>query len=170
VPLLLLLVGAGAWIWNRYGNAARVAVGVAALLVFSVSAVGQVRTVTELKKGGQGYASFKWYDSKVMEYIRTLQPGMVIYTNEPGAVYLYTGRGCRVLPEHVDPVTGLACDNFDVGVRRIHEDVLSGRAMLVLFSDAFVAPEIQADYDRFTAGLYLVMKSGGDAVYYAPPP
>jgi hypothetical protein len=68
----------------------------------------------------------------------------------------------------MDPVTGLLWDNFDAGVAIVKQDVLSGYAMLVLF-DANV-PDSQADYALMTEGLYLIMKSGGDVIYYTPPP
>ena len=165
LPLLLLLVCAGTRMWKRRPRAGRVIVVGLALLVFSVSALGQGRTVAELSKGGTGFASFKWYDSKVMDYLRGLPEGIPIYTNEPGAVYLYTGRGCRVLPERVDPVTGLAWDNFDWGVETVRADVLSGRAALAVFDAA-----ADDDANLLTAGLPVQLKSGGDVVYYAPPP
>ncbi|OGO75540.1 MAG: hypothetical protein A3K45_00490 [Chloroflexi bacterium RIFOXYC12_FULL_59_14] len=119
-----------------------------------------------MSKGGQGYASFKWYDSKAMDYLETLPANIAIYTNEPGAVYLYTGRGCRVLSERVDPVTGIAWDNFDEGVAFVRNDVRSGYAVLVLFD---VDGVDQSELAQLTDGLVLIMKSGGDAVYYAPP-
>jgi hypothetical protein len=168
LPLLLLLVNAGMWIWNRRQRVGQGIVIGLGLFIFSVSAIGQARTVTELSKGATGFASFKWYDSKVMDYLKTIPADMAVYTNEPGAVYLYTGRGCRVLPEHVDPVTGLAWDNFDEGVSLLQADVLSGRAVLAVFDIS--NPDSQADYALLTDGMYLIMKSGGDAVYYAPPP
>lgn len=166
-PLLLLLVGAGAWMWKRFGRAGQILVGVAALLIFSVSSVGQVRTVTELSKGGRGFASFKWYDSKVMDYLSHLPAGTIIYTNEPGAVYLYTGYPCRVLPTRVDPVTGLEQPGFERGAEIVRRDVKSGYAFLVLFDSG---NEDQADAALLTEGLYVILKSGGDAIYYAPPP
>lgn len=187
LPLLLLLVHAGAWIWRLPSSLVRAAVALPhpssttaggtqkrfaralviglGALIFSVSAVGQARSVSDLSKGGQGFASFKWYDSKVMDYLKTLD-GLPIYTNEPGAVYLYTGRGCRVLPERVDPVTGLAWDNFDAGVAKVRNDVQTGGAVLALFD---VDPQ-SPDYAMLTEGLVPIMKSGGDVVYYAPPP
>lgn len=168
LPLLLLLVNAGTWVWNRRQRVGRVIVVGLATLIFSVSIVGQARTVAELSGGGTGYASFKWYDSKVMDYLQNLPEDFAIYTNEPGAVYLYTGRGCRVLPARVDPVTGIVWDNFEAGVAEIQQDVLAGRAVLVLFN--VNAPESQSDYALLTEGLYPVLKSSGDAVFYAPPP
>jgi len=71
-----------------------------------------------------------------------------------------------VLPERVDPVTGLAWDNFDEGVAKVQNDVFSGGAVLALFDVDSQDP----DYAMLTAGLYPIMKSGGDVVYYAPPP
>ncbi len=166
LPLLLLLVSAGAWMWSRSGRAGRGIVMGLALIIFSVSAVGQARSVTELSKGGAGFASFKWYDSKAMAYLRGLPARTPIYTNEPGAVYLYTGRGCRVLPERVDPVTGLAWDNFDKGVAIVRADVLAGNAALALFD---MQTNDESDLALLTDGLIPVIKSGGDAIYYAPP-
>ena len=168
LPLLLLLTGAGVWLWKRRPQAWRAVVIGLMLVIFGAAVTGQARTVGELSKGGQGYASFKWYDSKVMDYLKTLHGDIVIYTNEPGAVYLYTGYGCRVLPERVDPVTGLAWDNFEAGVAIIRQDVLSGWAMLVVFDTDGDDP--LADYELMTEGLYPVLKSGGDVIYYAPPP
>ncbi len=165
LPLMLLLVNAGMWIWKKSQLASRAVVIILFVFIFGISIVGQMRTVTELSKGATGFASFKWYDSKVIDYLKTLD-GLAIYTNEPGAVYLYTGRGCRVLPERVDPVTGLAWDNFDAGVAKVQSDIFSGGAVLALFD---VDPQ-DPDYALLTAGLYPIMKSGGDVVYYVPPP
>lgn len=170
LPLLLLLVNAGVWMWKRFGRAARVArgtVAVLALIIFSISAVGQARTVGELSKGGTGFASFKWYDSKVMAYLREMPAGTIIYTNEPGAVYLYTGHPCRVLPTRVDPVTGLEQPGFERGVQIVQNDVRSGYAFLVLFNGN---AEDQVDAALLSEGLYPILKSGGDVIYYAPPP
>ncbi len=166
LPLLLLTVAVGVWLWNRFGRSAgavRVAVGAAALIVFSVAALGQVRTVQELSKGGQGFASFKWYDSKAMEVIRQLPASTFIYTNEPGAVYLYTGRRCRVLPDLVDPVTGLPRGGYEKGVATLQADVRAARAVLVLFDNG---PE----FKPLTDGLNVWQKFGNDVVYFPPPP
>ena len=167
LPLLLLLVNAGVWMWKRFGRAGQGIVAVAGLIIFSVSAVGQARTVTELSKGGTGFASFKWYDSKVMDYLRDLPAGTIIYTNEPGAVYLYTGHPCRVLPTRFDPVTGMEVSGFERGAEIVRNDVQSGYAYLVLFDGS---AEDQADAALLTEGLQVILKSGGGVIYYAPPP
>jgi hypothetical protein len=155
-------------VWKRRQIAGRVIVVGLATLIFSVAIVGQARAVADLSRGGMGYASFKWYDSKVMDYLKTLSPEISIYTNEPGAVYLYTGRASRVLPDRLDPVTGQPRPGFEAGAAIIRADVLSGRAMLVIFGAG--TAEDKQDFLLLTQGLYLIFKAGGDAVYYAPPP
>ena len=44
--------------------------------------------------------------SEAMDFLRELPEGTRIYTNQPGPVYLYTGRPSYVLPDLVDAVTG----------------------------------------------------------------
>lgn len=166
-PLMLFLTGAGVWLWKRRSFAWRVIIIGLAALILGSSITGQVRTVQELSRGGQGYASFKWYDSMIMDYLETLPRDIAVYTNEPGAVYLYTGRGCRVLPARVDPVTGLMWDNFEVGIAILRQDVLSGDAVLVVFD--MDGDDSQTDYELMTAGLHPIMKSGGGVIYQAPP-
>ena len=104
VSLLILLVALGTWAWSRRRT---LVIGLAALIL-AFSVYDQVVTVGELRKGGEGYASFTWYDSRAMAFLRDLPPDVAIYTNEPGAVYLYTGRGGYVLPSRFDPVTAPA--------------------------------------------------------------
>lgn len=161
LPLLLLLVGAGVWLWNRRGRVWRGLVLTLAVFLLSVSAVSQARAVAELARGGTGYASFQWYDSEVMAAIRQLPPDVDIYTNEPGAVYLYTGRGAHVLPNDYDPVTAQARPGYLEGVARLQKEILEGRAVLAIFDSNAVDPNL-------IEGLPLILKSGGDKLYGLP--
>ncbi len=162
VSLLILLVLAGRWLWGR-----RRAVAIAlAVLVFGVSIYGQAAAVKELGRGGQGFASFQWYDSKAMAFLRTVPPSVHVFTNEPGAVYLYTGRGAYVLPDRFDPVTDEPRPGFTQGVAEMQAEIKSGRAVLALFGNANVSA---ADAQYMSDGLYLAHKSAGDAVYTAAP-
>ena len=62
-----------------------------------------------------------------MAFLRALPPSVHIYTNEPGAVYLYTGRGAYVLPDRFDPVTAEARNGFEQGVGQMQTEIKSGR-------------------------------------------
>ena len=162
VALLILLVAAGTWVWSRRPELVLL-VGIA---IVGLSAYGQYDTVSTLARGGQGYASFKWYDSSAMTYLRGLPANTRIYTNEPGAVYLYTGRGAYVLPDRVDPVTAEARPGFNRGLVELQTDVNSGGAVLALFSGGDSSPVNAAELSR---GLYLAHKSAGAEIYTAVP-
>jgi 4-amino-4-deoxy-L-arabinose transferase-like glycosyltransferase len=162
VSLLILLVVFGVWLWKKR----REVVIVLVLLIFGLSAVGQYEAVKELAKGGQGYASFQWYDSKTMALLRTLPPQLHIYTNQPTAVYLYTGRGVYVLPDRYDPVTAEQRSGFDQGVAQMQSQIKAGQAVLALFSGDNPPA---SDAALMSSGLYLAQKSAGDEVYTAAP-
>lgn len=162
VSLLILLVVLGVWLWRKR----REVVVVLAVVIFGLMSYGQYMAITELMKGGQGYASFQWYDSKAMAFLRTLPSGIMIYTNEPGAVYLYTGRGTYVLPDRFDPVTAEARPGFERGVAQMQAEIKAGRAVLALFGGGDVSPQ---DAAIMSNGLYLAHKSAGDEVYTAAP-
>jgi 4-amino-4-deoxy-L-arabinose transferase-like glycosyltransferase len=118
--------------------------------------------------GGQGLASFKWYDSKAMDFLAKLPANTRIYTNQPGAVYLYANHPALVLPDLVDSVTGLPRGNFEEGAVLLQKDVLSGKAVLALFDTGAESEEAQKVYDQISAGLYLALQTQGDKIYTAP--
>jgi 4-amino-4-deoxy-L-arabinose transferase-like glycosyltransferase len=162
VSLLILLVLFGKWLWGRR----REAVIVLTAVIFAMSAYGQAAAMGELTRGGQGYASFQWYDSKTMAFLRTLSPSVHVYTNEPGAVYLYTGRGAYVLPDRFDPVTAEARNGFAQGVAQMQAEINAGKAVLALFGVGNIGP---GDAQLLSQGLHVAHKSAGDEVYTAAP-
>jgi len=162
VSLLILLVVVGMWLWNKR----REIVMPLVLLIFAISIAGQYTAVTTLAKGGQGYASFQWYDSKTMAFLRGLSPGVMIYTNQPTAVYLYSRRGVHVLPDRVDPVTTEPRSGFDKGVEQMQNQINAGQAVLALFSGSDPST---SDAALMSSGLYLAQKSAGDEVFTAAP-
>ena len=162
VSLLILVVVFGIWLRNRRQDM----VVVLAILVFAFSIYKQSITFNTWAKSEQGYASFQWYDSQAMAFLRELPEDVMIYTNEPGAVYLYTGRGCYVLPDRVDSATALVRTNFEEGVSTMQADINQGRAVLALFSQG---DNISKDAPILSEGLYLAHKSSGDSIYTAHP-
>jgi len=162
VSLLILLIYFGVWLRNK--NRPLVVVLTFVLLAFS--AYKQLHTISDWSKGGTGYASFQWYDSKAMAYLRDLPADVHIYTDEPAAVYLYTGRGNYVLPDRIDSATALPREGFEAGLEQMHQEILDGRAVLAIFSGGEVNTEEAA---LLSEGLYLAHKSAGDEIYTAHP-
>ncbi len=62
VSLLILLVYFGYWLWQRRNTPLRGLVVFLTMLILALSLYDTSNFVTRLHKGGQGYASFKWYD------------------------------------------------------------------------------------------------------------
>jgi 4-amino-4-deoxy-L-arabinose transferase-like glycosyltransferase len=162
VCLLILLIYFGVWLRGRN----RPLVVVVTLVFVALFAYKQVNTISFLSRGGLGYASFQWYDSKAMAYLRDLPPDIHIYTDEPGAVYLYTRRGNYVLPDRVDSATALPRQGFDDSLKKMRNEILAGKAVLALFQGGEADNQ---DAALFSEGLYLAHKSSGDVIYTAHP-
>jgi len=165
VALLILLVLFGNWLWSK--RAALVVF--AALFIFIFSLYDMSNVVEKLHKSGQGYASFQWYDSKAMDFLSQLPEGIRIYTNQPAPVYLYTNRPSYVLPDLIDPVTGLPREGYEEGVQTLQQDVLSGNAALALFKFGAEDQDVQNVYVQLSNGLYLAHETHGDTIYLAHP-
>ena len=162
VSLLILLVAFGIWMRSKR----REIVIVMTVLVLGASIYKQSVTVNTWASSELGYASFQWYDSKAMAFLRELPEDVMIYTNEPGAVYLYTGRGCYVLPDRIDSATTLVRTNFEEGVAFMQSDINQGKAVLAIFDHG---DNVSKDVPALTASLYLAHKSSGDSIYTAHP-
>mgnify|MGYP006389021405 CR=1 FL=1 len=169
VSLLILLVFLGYWLWQKHAIFWRGLVILAAIFILVLSIYDTSSVVAKLHKGGQGYASFQWYDSLAMDFLSELPEGTRIYTNQPGPVYLYTDRPGYVLPDLIDPVTGLPREGYEKGVNRLHEDVLSEKAVLALFKFGSEAEDVQTVYLQLSNGLYLAHDTHGDKIYSAHP-
>lgn len=161
VSLLILLVAFGIWIRKKNRPLAIAAL----ILLLGLSAYKQSVTLAHWSQGGLGYASFQWYDSQAMAYLRGLPEGVSIYTNEPAAVYLYTGRGARVLPSRYDSATAQERPGFEAAVAAMQADILQGRAVLALFDSG---ENLASDVERLSSGLRLAFKGQGDEIYTQP--
>jgi 4-amino-4-deoxy-L-arabinose transferase-like glycosyltransferase len=169
VALLILLVLLGHWFWQKRAIFWQGLVVIVALLILTLSLYDTANVVAKLHKSGQGYASFQWYDSQAMDFLSQLPEGTRIYTNQPGPVYLYTNRPSYVLPDLVDAVTGLPREGYEAGVTALHEDVLSGNAVLALFKFGAEDEDVQSVYIQLADGLYLAHDTHDDKIYSAYP-
>lgn len=161
VGLLVLLVAFGIWMRSKR----RDIVVVITILVLGASVYKQAVIVERWSQGGMGYASFQWFDSLAMQYLRELPEEVKIYTDEPAAVYLYTGRGGYVLPDRFDSATGQARSGFEEGVKSMQAEIKAGRAVLALFD----LKEITEDTAAMIEGLHLAYQAQSDSIFTAKP-
>lgn len=165
VSLLVMLAYLGWQLWQKQKPISILL----SLIIFSLSIYNFASTLAQLRKGGQGYASFQWFDSEAMDFLSRLPEGTRIYSNETAPVYLYTNRPGYVLPDLVDPVTGLPRGNTDEGIAALQSDVLSGEAALALFDFGSRDEDVQSVYRNLADGLYLAFDGQGDKIYTAHP-
>ena len=104
-----------------------------------------------------------------MKFLETLPAETRIYSNETASVYLYTDHPGYVLPDLIDPVTGLPRGRFDEGVAALQADVLAGNAVLALFDVDSQDEEVQSVHKILADGLYLAFDKQGDKIYTAYP-
>jgi hypothetical protein len=162
VGLFILLIYAGVWLRSKN----RTVVIVLTFLFLGLFIYKQSITVAQWSKGGLGYASFRWYDSEAMAYLRDLPTEIKIYTNEPGAVYLYVNRGAVVLPDRYDTATGLTHEtDFEKGLSTMKAEINTGKAVLVLFDHG---QNVVNDVPALTQNLHLAYKAQGDFIYTKP--
>jgi len=162
VCLLILLVYLGIWLRNKR----REVVILLTFIFLGFSFYKQFITVSAWARSGLGYASFQWYDSEAMAFLRELPDDVLIFTNEPGAVYLYVGRGALVLPSKYDSARAEVLAGFEDGVARMQMEINEGRAVLALFDHG---ENISEDAPALREGLYLAHKSAGDFIYTQQP-
>lgn len=121
VSLILLFTALGAWLWRKKHEFWKPVVTLFSVGLLGMFAYGQVLSVQDFRKGGDAFAGERWYASEAIFALEQLPPDILILTNEPGVVYLYTGRPGGVLPKN------------EPGISDVKQAVLDGEAVIVLF-------------------------------------
>lgn len=135
ISLLLLLTAFANWLWHRH-VVWRPFIFMLSVLVLGMFAYGQMLSVQDLRKGGGGFAGEKWSQSEIVVALNKLPDDILILSNEPGVVYLYTERPSGVLPKG------------EPGISNIKQLVLDGQIVLALFRvNAADANTIEYYYD-----------------------
>jgi hypothetical protein len=87
----------------RYARAA----GVLAMALIAANAARAAKQTWTLFHEGNFYAGPSWYTSPILQYVKTLDPRLAIYTNAPDAVTFLTGRASFWVPKKFDRRTGM---------------------------------------------------------------
>ncbi len=140
-PLLFLAASAIAWLEQKSRHTLWPARFVF-LLLLGLSLWGTVKTVTQLRLDGQGFASIRWRESYIIKKIlRNLPPDVRIYTNEEPVVYFYTGRPANALPTGMAATTRMINLNLAQEIEKVRQQVLEGKAVIALFEYKKAAEE-----------------------------
>ena len=106
-------------------------------------ASGQILSVQNLRKGGEAFAGERWWNSEAIAALEQIPSDVLILSNEPGVVYLYTGRPSGVLPKK------------EPGITEIKQPVLDGQIVIVLFRVNKADDQTLRYYYDLGRGLYL---------------
>jgi 4-amino-4-deoxy-L-arabinose transferase-like glycosyltransferase len=142
VSLLLLFIAVGTWVWKNKHVFWKIVVIACALGFIGMFGVSQVIAVQDFRKGNDGFASERWFDSKALAALEQIPADVLILTNEPGVVYLYTGRPSGVLPK------------AEPGISAIKQPVLDGEIVIILFRVNKMDAETMAYFRQLGTGLY----------------
>jgi hypothetical protein len=142
ISLLLLLMVFGTWLWKKKQVFWKTVIVFCAVGLLSMFASGQVIAVQDFRKGGDAFASERWSASEAIAALQTIPPDVLILSNEPGVVYLYTGRPSGVLPK------------TEPGITDIKKPVLDGEIVIVLFRVNRAHPDMMDYYHQLGTGLY----------------
>ena len=142
ISLLLLLITLGVWLWQRKGVLWKPLVALSALGLLTMFSYSQVVFAQDLRQIGGTFAKEKWSNLDAFTAIQQLPPDVLILSNEPGVIYLYTGRPSGVLPKAEPEISA------------IKQPVLDGDVVIVLFRVSRADPETLRYYHKLGNNLF----------------
>jgi hypothetical protein len=142
VSLLLLLTALGTWLWRKKQVYWKPVIILCTVGLVGMFASSQVIAVQDFRKGGDAFAGEKWYASDAIAALEKISPDVLILTNEPGVVYLYTGRPSATLPD------------TESDIAAIKQPVLDGQIVIVLFRVNKADSDFLRYYHEIGNGLY----------------
>ena len=142
ISLLLLLMVFGTWLWKTKQVFWKPAIVLCVVGLISMFTSSQVTAVQDFRRGGDAFAGERWFDSEAIAALEKIPPGVLILTNEPGVVYLYTGRPSGTLPK------------TEPGITDIKQPVLDGQIVIVLFRVNKADSETMEYFHQLGTGLY----------------
>jgi 4-amino-4-deoxy-L-arabinose transferase-like glycosyltransferase len=119
--LILLLISFIAWVFKKQATIGKNLVLVLVAFLLGLSAYSQYSFASRVGRSGYKFASPNWYAAESIEYLRALPEEIIVYSNEAGVVYLYTGRPANVIPK------------AQQGIQTMRKKVRKGDAVIALF-------------------------------------
>ena len=122
-------------------------------------------SIIELHKNGQWYSRKNWYQSETIKELNIIQQAKIpIYTNEPGAIYLFLDRSSIYLPIKHNINTGRVNSNYQKDLNKIMEEIKEKDGLLVFFDSGWtVFPNEEEIKNNFQ--LLLVKDTSDGAIY-----
>ena len=118
------------------------------------------------RQQGLGYASQAWAQSGVLRRLGSIASGSLIYSNEPEAIYLQTGRNALPLPGIYNPITRLPNTDFSAEVERMGQNMRDHNAILAIFRTSTWRPYLPTEAEILERLPLTSTQSGNDGTIY----
>ena len=122
--------------------------------------------LSEWRRQGLGYASAAWVHSEVLGKLRSTVPGTPIYSNEPEAIYLYTGQNVLPLPDRYNPYSLLGNGAFNTEMQHMGAKMRDNHGILVIFRTNSWRPYQPTEADILELLPLIPSVSGNDGLIY----
>jgi hypothetical protein len=136
-----LLLGAviADYLWRRLrpGVGVRATAAAAAALFVACGLSGAVPVVTEAYRGGDvlEFTGEKWRESELVAAVGRLEPGTVVYSNAPDAIYIHTGRPTRFLPRKFVGASRLPNETYPHDLGKCMSEIDGTSAVIAYFDN-----------------------------------
>jgi hypothetical protein len=144
VTVLILAVSGADRLWRRAGKWERSAMAVMGIIILAGYALRTWLLVQETQRAGQGYASEAWQLSGAVSAVHRLPESLLLYTNNPEAVYFLTGRGAYGLPQPFDSVTGKPVPDFTARLEAVQQALETHGGAVIVFQSPGSEEETQS--------------------------
>lgn len=162
--LLMFFTLVGKTVTGRAGSLLRVVYMSLAILLSLWLGFRGVRVVGEAAQYPAGFAGQAWQESPLVEYVRQLEDGTLLYSNEIDALYLLTGRMAYLIPVQWDPVTLQERDDYGERLSTMRTLLHEDQGCLVLFS-TLESQEYFPSRADLSAGMTPLLETTSGAIY-----
>ena len=113
------------------------AIIISLMLILSFSqSVDQGKFVARAASSGITWAHKSWLESETLEWLKTQDKELLIYTNAPEPISLYTGISPLMLPRHTEPNSRLPNENYDTEIQTMAQNLLEQNGVIIYFDIA----------------------------------
>jgi hypothetical protein len=166
VAISILLVASLGLVWSRGSTKAKAVAALLAVSFVAFKGYAGRDTSARLQRTGQGYTSASWGQSQTVRDLRELDPD-VIYANDIGAVYYFTGKSAYEFPHRYEPITRRQRPDYAAEICRMQARLQEGPGLAVFFEPASHLPELPSRED-LDAVLQVVADHPDGAIFRAP--
>lgn len=163
--ILVSCMAADRWRSGRLSRSFRVCAVLVAGYLASLYAFHGGAVVIDGYREGFGYAAERWRTSETIRGVEALPHGLLIYSNFPNAVYIFTGRPATLIPMKIDYVSGLHVEAYSRQLFEMRDRLQQGKAVLVIFDRALQYLPGETKLDEDLQPLTLIKKTRDGQIY-----